>query len=74
MGKNKGSKTKRKLSFLKDVRGNEIEVNEYKREYLQHEDTIKGPAIIREPMSTTFILEGQNAIVGKYGEIYIVKG
>lgn len=66
-------KTQRKkvLSCIKDSKGNDIEVSEYDREELMLGDVIKGPAIIREPMSTTHILEGQKAVIGKYGEIYV---
>jgi N-methylhydantoinase A len=32
---------------------------------------VRGPAIIREPMSTTHVVAGQVATIGKYGEILI---
>jgi len=64
-------KRKRVLSYLKNAKGSEIEVAEFEREELMRGDTIEGPAVIREPMSTTHILEGQKATIGKYGEIRI---
>jgi len=48
-----------------------IPVAEYQREDLRQGDTITGPAIVREPMSTTFMLPGQILRVGKFGELYI---
>lgn len=44
---------------------------EYDRERLHAGQLIQGPAIIREPMSTTHIVAGQQAIVGPYGELLI---
>jgi N-methylhydantoinase A len=64
-------KRKKVLSYLKDAEGNDIEVKEYERKELLCGDILEGPAIIREAMATTHIVEGQKAIVGKYGEIYI---
>jgi N-methylhydantoinase A len=64
-------KRKRVLSYLKNAKGSEIEVAEFEREELMRGDTIEGPAVIREPMSTTHILERQKATIGKYGEIRI---
>ena len=36
------------------------------------QDVLEGPAIIREPLSTTYIVSGQKANIGMYGEIHIV--
>jgi N-methylhydantoinase A len=47
------------------------EVAEYEREKLQRGDVIRGPAIIREPLSTTHVVRGQTATVGEWGEIVI---
>jgi N-methylhydantoinase A len=44
---------------------------EYNRTELAHGDVIEGPAIVREPLSTTFILPGQRLTVGEYGELRI---
>lgn len=38
----------------------------YDRSELRKGDTVKGPAIIREPMSTTFMLPDQIMSVGEY--------
>jgi N-methylhydantoinase A len=44
---------------------------EYEREQLLRGDAIAGPAIIREPMSTTHVVAGQRATVGRYGELIV---
>lgn len=44
---------------------------EYQRADLCRGDEITGPAIIREPLSTTFLAAGQRARVGGYGELRI---
>jgi N-methylhydantoinase A len=44
---------------------------EYQRTDLRQGDVLDGPAVIREPLSTTFLLPGQQATVGSYGEIHI---
>jgi N-methylhydantoinase A len=44
---------------------------EFERERLRAGDVIEGPAIIREPMSTTHMLHRQRATVGPYGELVI---
>jgi N-methylhydantoinase A len=44
---------------------------EYDRERLCTGQLVQGPAIIREPMSTTHIVAGQQALVGRYGELLI---
>ena len=46
---------------------------EYQREDLLADDVIAGPAVIRERLSTTFLLPGQQARVGEYGELHITK-
>jgi N-methylhydantoinase A len=43
----------------------------YEREQLRTGQMILGPAIIREPTSTTHVVAGQQAVVGTYGEIVI---
>jgi N-methylhydantoinase A len=50
-----------------------IDAGEYHRSDLRAEDTIAGPAVIREPLSTTFLVPGQAATVGRYGELRIRK-
>jgi N-methylhydantoinase A len=44
---------------------------EYQREALKANNIVRGPAIIREPTSTTHVIAGQVASIGRYGEIYI---
>ncbi|HJX13108.1 MAG TPA: hydantoinase/oxoprolinase family protein [Dehalococcoidales bacterium] len=52
----------------------EAKVMEYERQELYAGDTVAGPAIIREPMSTTMVCAGQVATIGRYGEIHIERG
>ncbi|MBV9606101.1 MAG: hypothetical protein JO027_13385, partial [Solirubrobacterales bacterium] len=47
------------------------QVGEYERGDLKARNTVPGPAIIREPMSTTHVVAGQVATIGTYGEILI---
>jgi N-methylhydantoinase A len=58
------------LRFLDDANGR---AREYDRERLRTGQLIPGPAIVREPMSTTHIVAGQQAIVGTYGELVIAR-
>ncbi|NIL78355.1 hydantoinase/oxoprolinase family protein [Rhodococcus sp. B10] len=44
---------------------------EYDRASLLAGDTIEGPAVIREPLSTTFVVPGQTATVGPHAELRI---
>ena len=60
-----------RLVTLRYVEDGETEVAEYEREKLQRGDVICGPAIIREPLSTTHIVRGQTATIGEWGEIVI---
>jgi N-methylhydantoinase A len=60
-----------RLVTLRYVEDGEIEVAEYEREKLQQGDAIRGPAIIREPLSTTHIVRSQIATIGEWGEIVI---
>jgi len=56
------------LSYMPEA---EADVTEYERGDLCFRDTITGPAIIREPMATTMVCSGQEARIGRYGEIHI---
>jgi N-methylhydantoinase A len=49
------------------------DAHEYARVDLRQGDRIAGPAIIREPMSTTFVLAGQTVEVGRVGELRITQ-
>lgn len=48
-----------------------LQANEYERHALRAGDKIPGPAVIREPLSTTFLVPGQTATVGRRGELRI---
>ncbi len=50
-----------------------VEAKEYARTDLCSGDIVTGPAVIRESLSTTFMVPGQTAEVGDYGEIRIRK-
>jgi N-methylhydantoinase A len=58
---------------LRYVEERESKVGEYQRENLKAGNIVRGPAIIREPMSTTHVVAGQVATIGDYGEISIEK-
>jgi N-methylhydantoinase A len=45
--------------------------HEYERASLGAGHEIVGPAVIREPVSTTFVPPGRTAVVGDHGEIVI---
>ncbi|RBM21779.1 5-oxoprolinase [Prauserella sp. PE36] len=51
----------------------DLPAHEYQRADLRAGDTIPGPAVIREPLSTTFLVPGQAAHVGAHGELRIRK-
>ncbi|MCE0761909.1 hydantoinase/oxoprolinase family protein [Pseudonocardia kujensis] len=58
------------IRYLTD---DEIDAAEYDRTALRAGDEIAGPAVIREPLSTTFLVQGQVARIGEYGEIRITR-
>ncbi|CAN0482498.1 unnamed protein product, partial [Phaeothamnion confervicola] len=43
----------------------------YRREDLRAGDEVRGPAIVREALSTTYITQKQIGRVGRFGEIYV---
>ena len=45
----------------------------YERRTLCAGDVINGPAIVREPLSTTHIGQGQVGTIGRHGEIVITQ-
>ena len=69
--KGKPEAKKSALHFVKEENEGKLEMLEYDRSNLQRDDSIKGPAIIREPMSTTVVWENQVATIGRLGEIVI---
>lgn len=50
-----------------------VQAGEYHRHDLLAGDRIAGPAVIREPLSTTFVVPNQVATVGAHGELRIRK-
>lgn len=50
-----------------------VQAGEYHRHDLLAGDQIAGPAVIREPLSTTFVVPNQVATVGAHGELRIRK-
>jgi N-methylhydantoinase A len=53
------------------LRADPVTAEEYDRGDLMAGDQISGPAVIREPTSTTFVVPNQTATVGPYGELRI---
>jgi len=58
---------------LRYIYDEDIEVNVYDRSELRAGDTIAGPAIVTEKLSTTHIVPGQTLTVGHYGEMVITR-
>lgn len=56
---------------LEHLDGGACEADEYERETLRAGDVIAGPAIVREPLSTTFLPAHHRLTVGPYGELEI---
>jgi len=48
-----------------------LPTGEFERESLPPGSEVRGPAIIREELSTTFVCPGQVATIGRFGEILI---
>jgi N-methylhydantoinase A len=51
--------------------GDAVEATEIDRSGLRRGDRIEGPAVVREPMSTTFVPAGRVLTTGAYGELVI---
>jgi N-methylhydantoinase A len=58
---------------IRHVENGDLDASEYERDDLMQGDVIDGPAVIREPMSTTFVPPGLTAAVGTVGEIVITR-
>jgi N-methylhydantoinase A len=56
---------------LRHVAGGSLPAAEYERTQLLHGDVITGPAVVREPMSTTYLPAGRTLTVGVLGELNI---
>jgi len=48
-----------------------VEAGEFRRESLAPGARLRGPAIVREALSTTLVCPGQTAAVGRFGELVI---
>jgi N-methylhydantoinase A len=59
---------------LRHLAAGELEAGVYQRDALRAGDRIAGPALVREPMSTTFVPPGHVAAVGRHAEIVIERG
>ena len=66
-----GTRTLRYLGDISHGGEGEQTAQVYDRESLRAGDTIPGPAIVNEGLSTTHIGAGQTATVGEYGQIVI---
>ncbi|UKD57677.1 hydantoinase/oxoprolinase family protein [Amycolatopsis sp. FU40] len=58
---------------IRHLEETDLKAGEYERDQLMRDDVIEGPAVIREPMSTTFVPPGLIATVGRIGEIVITR-
>jgi N-methylhydantoinase A len=56
---------------LRYLYGDDVQAGEYERHDLHRGDALSGPAVVREPMSTTFVPAGRTLSVGDYGELVI---
>ena len=56
---------------LRHLGDGDLEAGEFQRAELLAGDRVAGPAVIREPMSTTLVPAGAAATVGTYGELVI---
>jgi N-methylhydantoinase A len=56
---------------LRHLEAEPLHAAAYQREALGLGAAVRGPAIIREPLSTTVVMPGQTATVGRFGEIVI---
>jgi len=63
----------KRLIEIRYLSENPTTAGEYHRNDLAAGDVIAGPAVIREALSTTFILGGQQLTVGTYGELRITQ-
>ncbi|MBK5218396.1 MAG: hydantoinase/oxoprolinase family protein [Thermoleophilia bacterium] len=56
---------------VEHLKGAPYQCKEYQRGELCRGDSLEGPAIVREALSTTFVPPGQTLGVGRYGEMLI---
>jgi N-methylhydantoinase A len=50
-----------------------VDAAEYRLSDLRAGDTFVGAAVVREALSTTFVLPGQHVRVGEFGELHITR-
>jgi N-methylhydantoinase A len=60
-----------RLLELRHFADEPVEAGEYARESLPAGGRVRGPAVIREALSTTLVCPGQVARVGRFGEIVV---
>jgi len=58
---------------LRYLQAEPVTAGRYQRDNLRAGDRVEGPAVIHEALSTTFMLPGQVAEVGVYGELRITR-
>ncbi|MEU6561569.1 hydantoinase/oxoprolinase family protein [Nocardia nova] len=63
----------RRTITLRYLESDDLTADEYERTDLMLGDTLTGPAVIREPLCTTYVHRGQIATVGDAGEIVITR-
>jgi N-methylhydantoinase A len=62
-----------RIGTLRRYGGGPVDAPEYRREELTVGVVVRGPAIVREDLSTTYVGPGQQATIGGLGEIIIEK-
>lgn len=72
--KNGSSPRSQRRVTLRHLADTDVEAGEFEREDLRRGHEVEGPAVIREPLSTTLVPAGHTARVGTYGELVIEKG
>ena len=68
-----GALTRSRVVEIEHLGGEPYACDEYQRDELRRGDTFSGPAIVREPLSTTFVPPGQALAVGRYGEMTVTQ-
>jgi N-methylhydantoinase A len=63
----------RRTITLRYLETEDLTADEYERTDLMLGDALAGPAVIREPLCTTYVHRGQIATVGAAGEIVITR-
>ena len=66
-----GAPPARGTMTVRHLYGEDVVATEYDRAALRRGDTVTGPAVVREPMSTTFVPAGRTLTTGGHGELII---